>query len=254
MIEDVLLLVVIFILIINLIVIIIGNYKIKSSINLSIKEIEKDNNIYKFLHVFKNSLTVVSGYLDKDKINSKQRNIIRSEVRKVLSLINDYSNYNREDNLVVEEIDLSLMFDEIRELLSPLFFKVHGEFIINCNEVYINGYYEELREAFINIIKNSIEAISNNKIIVEVFIKEKRNYVEIIISDNGVGMEREELNNIYNMFYTTKQFGTGVGVPYIKEVISKHFGSIKYLSKKGEGTKVIINLPKKSPKTFNRNN
>ena len=76
-------------------------------------------------------------------------------------------------------------------------------------------------------------------------------HFNISISDNGIGMTKEELDHIEDEYYTTKSYGTGLGIPYIKQIIKLHGGDIKYYSKKDRGTKVLIKLPKeKSPKTF----
>ncbi len=65
----------------------------------------------------------------------------------------------------------------------------------------------------------------------------------INIIDNGCGMSKETLSKIYDDFFTTKPSGTGIGIPYIKEIIDLHGGSLFYKSKKGVGTTVIIKLP-----------
>ena len=65
----------------------------------------------------------------------------------------------------------------------------------------------------------------------------------ITISDNGVGMDKETLNNIYEMFYTTKQNGTGLGVALSNEIILAHGGTLKYESELGKGTTCMITLP-----------
>lgn len=68
-------------------------------------------------------------------------------------------------------------------------------------------------------------------------------------------MDRNTLDHIYDLFYTTKTHGTGIGISFSKEVISLHKGTIKYKSTLGKGTEVIINIPKeKSHKTFNNKN
>ena len=68
--------------------------------------------------------------------------------------------------------------------------------------------------------------------------------MKIIIEDNGVGMDKDILNNVSKMFYTTKRHGSGLGVNLSKEIIEQHNGTIVYNSVKGEGTRVIVTLPK----------
>ena len=63
------------------------------------------------------------------------------------------------------------------------------------------------------------------------------------ISDNGIGMDKSTKDKIGTAFYTTKSNGTGLGVCFSKEIIEKHKGTMKYISKKGYGTTVKITLP-----------
>ena len=64
-----------------------------------------------------------------------------------------------------------------------------------------------------------------------------------MVSDNGVGMDKEELERVYEMFYTTKRDGTGLGVALSHEIILAHNGMMEYDSIKDVGTKCIISLP-----------
>ena len=92
------------------------------------------------------------------------------------------------------------------------------------------------------MIKNSIEAIENDGYI-KIYTKENNDKIEIYIEDNGIGMDEEELKRIKEAFFTTKKNGTGLGVYLSNEIIKEHDGTIKYFSKKDEGTKVVVTLP-----------
>ena len=70
-----------------------------------------------------------------------------------------------------------------------------------------------------------------------------KNYLDILIEDNGIGMDEETLKNIKEMFYTTKQNGTGLGVALSNEIIKSHNGELLFTSELNKGTKVIIRLP-----------
>ena len=90
--------------------------------------------------------------------------------------------------------------------------------------------------------KNSIESIKKDGIIdVDVLVVGK--VLKIMVSDNGVGMDKEELERVYEMFYTTKRDGTGLGVALSHEIILAHNGMMEYDSIKDVGTKCIISLP-----------
>ena len=188
----------------------------------------------KFTHEIKNPLTVCNGYLDmimkcKEKDKDTYIQIVRDEIKRTLNIINDYSN-----TIKKEEFNLKDLFLDIKNTLSiyNLNIKIH------CNNNYILGDYSKLKQVFINIIKNSYEANSNTIIIK---VEESTNY-KISIIDNGIGIKN--INDIYKEYYTTKSTGTGLGIPYIKEIIELHNGTIKYYSKENIGTRVEIILPK----------
>jgi signal transduction histidine kinase len=66
----------------------------------------------------------------------------------------------------------------------------------------------------------------------------------IEIEDNGCGIDEEDLPYLYNPFFTKKNYGTGLGLTQVKKIIDQHDGEIEIKSKKGEGTRFIITLPK----------
>ena len=79
--------------------------------------------------------------------------------------------------------------------------------------------------------------------IIKISTNINKKYFQIIVEDNGIGMDFETLNNVTNLFFTTKRNGTGLGTSLSKEIVELHGGNIKYYSEVGLGTKVIISLP-----------
>ena len=105
-----------------------------------------------------------------------------------------------------------------------------------------------MKQVFINILKNAVEAkdIKKDNMYINVKLENNSNSIKVIIEDNGIGMDEETLNKISEMFFTTKKKGSGLGVSLSKEIILQHGGSIVYDSVKGEGTRVIVTLPETS--------
>ena len=109
---------------------------------------------------------------------------------------------------------------------------------------FILGDFNRLKQVFINLIKNSVESFDKDEKIVDVKIMDKNKYISVLISDNGCGMQKDELKQVGTMFYSTKDNGTGIGVSFSKDIIEKHHGKITYYSKYGKGTQVEVLLPK----------
>ena len=215
--------------------------------------LEKELNT--FAHEVKNPLTICNGYLEMlmtQDTDTKETylNIIKEEIARTLNIINNYSKEK-----TYELLDLNLLLEEINSLLKNYLLKRNIDIILlDDDECFILGNYDELKQVFINLIKNSVEAKQKDKLLIVISTKEKNDSYELTITDNGIGMTQEELLCIGEDYYTTKENGTGLGIPYCKKVIESHKGTIKYESEKNIGTRVTITLPKKSPKTFSSSN
>lgn len=113
------------------------------------------------------------------------------------------------------------------------------------NKVVISGDWEKLKQAFINIILNGIQAMPKGGRIV-INILTKADHIEVALSDNGVGIEPNSIERVFSPFYTTKAQGTGLGLSITRRIIHEHGGQINLKSSKGIGTEVNVILPKKA--------
>lgn len=250
----VILLIIIF-LIINIVMLqlFIKNQKI-IDLNDTLEDLEKEKEIKESLfhlnHEIKNPLAVVNGYLDMiDKTNDNKKkeeyqNIVKKEIKRSITIINDFSSFGRLKEVDREPLDLSLIFEDIIYTFEPLLKKNNGMIHYNNeDELYIEGDYDRLKQAFINLMKNAIESKDKDFLIVDIKIKKLKRHYKISIIDNGRGMSSEILNHIEEPFYSTKQTGTGIGMAYVKKIIELHKGKLSYSSKEKEGTTVVVTLP-----------
>ncbi|MDD6402582.1 MAG: HAMP domain-containing sensor histidine kinase [Mollicutes bacterium] len=226
-------------------------------INTTFKELDKEKklraSVFKLNHELKNPLAVCNGYLEmfpeaSKKDQDKYIEIMQNEIKRSLTIINDFSSLGKIKNIEVEEIDICYLLEEIKEILEPLFKKNKAKIEIPDDEIYVEGDYNRLKQVFINLFKNSLESKRKEDLVVNVKIKEDNNNCIISMKDNGNGMSKETLEKIYNDFFTTKETGTGIGIPYIKEIIELHHGTLTYKSRENRGTTVLITLPKKQEK------
>ena len=225
-----------------------------ASIHMTIKELEKEKTIrsslFKITHEIKNPIAVCKGYLDMIDVNNihqveKYIPIIRQEIDRTLSLMNDFLSLTK-IKIEPELVDINVLIDDVCTSIDSLMLEsnITFNYEIIDNELYLMGDYNRLKQVLINILKNSVEAMSKNKkghITLRTF-STHREY-KIIIEDNGIGMNKETLNKISEIFYTTKNKGTGIGVFLSQEIINAHHGHISYTSKVDVGTTVTIRLP-----------
>lgn len=224
-----------------------------SNVFLNYKELEQDkqikNSIFKITHEIKNPLAVLKGYLEMFNANDVEKsqkyiNIMKNEVDRTLNIINDFMELSK-IKIEKDMLDINLLIYETTDVIKLVFNKKDISLIneiSNEEEVYIMGDYNRLKQVFINLFKNCYESIEN-KGIVKISAYIKNNYYIITIFDNGIGMSDETIKNIKHVFYTTKKYGSGVGVPLSNEIIKAHDGILSYESKLGEYTKTTIKLP-----------
>lgn len=146
-------------------------------------------------------------------------------------------------NIEKESMDIYLLVDDVVDNLKPIIKNKNIKLEINIpdEELYIDADYNRLKQVFINLIKNSIEAIPENKDgKISIYYERNENDVTIYITDNGIGMSDEVLKKINEPFFTTKTNGTGLGTSLSMEIIKAHNGKINYSSKENEGTTVSV--------------
>lgn len=203
--------------------------------------------IFKVTHEIKNPLAVIKGYLsifdpyDSEKC-LKYKNILDIEVENALNVLKDFSSINHLD-IKKNNMNYYDLLMETKETILPFFNDKNIKLNINSpRELIVNADYNRMKQVLINILKNSTEALSDNgKIDIKSYIE--NNKLITIIKDNGHGMDKETIDNLFTPFYSKKSFGTGLGLCLSKEIIELHNGTIKYSSKLNLYTEVKIVIP-----------
>ena len=218
-------------------------------LHMNIKELEKEkqlrSSLFKITHEIKNPIAVCKSYLDMFDINNKDHiryiGILKEEMDKILLLLQDFLSMNK-IKIEKEILDINFLLEDIVNQFEPILKDKNIKFIHNIceEEIFVEGDYNRLNQVFINIIKNSIEAI-NDKGVIKLDYEIDRNF-KIIIEDNGCGITEDQIEKIKEPFYTTKKNGTGLGVSLSIEIIKAHNGKIDYIPLK-KGLKVIVEIP-----------
>jgi two-component system, NtrC family, sensor kinase len=100
----------------------------------------------------------------------------------------------------------------------------------------------QIRQVLINLLKNAREAMPDGGVI-EVEATEREGGVDLVIRDSGVGMDAEQKERIFDLFYTTKQRGSGLGLPLTQQIVVAHRGHIRCESSPGRGTVFTLYFP-----------
>ena len=177
-------------------------------------------------------------YLDRIINNAEQmKDLIRSSL-----------SYSRIDSRArpFTDVDLNKTFDDIVALLEPSI-NDSGAKVTADPLPTIRGDASQLLQLFQNIISNGIKYQSHNTPIIHVKSKQVGNYWELAISDNGIGISKENSQKVFNIFHRahsqSKYPGTGIGLAICKRVVERHRGEISLKSVLNEGTTFYIKFP-----------
>ncbi|MBN1696433.1 MAG: PAS domain-containing protein [Spirochaetales bacterium] len=204
-------------------------------------------------HELRNPLAVIQAAIYNIKRKSRNSDIekhienINAKVEESEQIINNLLGYSKFK--IPQKTDVS-----IYNFLNDLFDDIQGK--MTKDTIIINRKYESLKDTIIhidpvqirevlnNIVNNAYQAIPqvNGRIEIQGNLS-GNNRLNLYITDNGNGIENEDLEKIFNPFFTNKSKGTGLGLTICKELIKLHNGNIEILSQKGEGTIVRISLP-----------
>ncbi len=199
-------------------------------------------------HDLKNPLIVIRGFAEhlmegKGKVDTAAQAIINSadKMQKIVSGVLDFAapiqlDTKEEDVRNVVERGIAACSMKAKQRNVPLSTTLPSHPVIRSVDSF------HLERALVNFITNAIEASCEGQS-VTVCLAVARNNVSINIKDQGTGMDKKTLENVFLPFYTNKKSGTGLGMPIAKKIIDGHQGKIMVMSKSGQGTEVTIELP-----------
>ncbi len=139
-------------------------------------------------------------------------------------------------NSLLEEV-VSLVKHDCRER------NIIAEFADKGHPLYFEGDKDKLKQVFLNLAKNAIEAMAEGGRL-HIRSKKKNGFIETTISDEGCGIPECDRDKIFSPFFTTKEQGTGLGLSISKSIVEAHEGSsFTMKSKEGKGTTFRITMP-----------
>lgn len=211
-------------------------------------------------HELRTPLTTIRGILEglrNDMISESEKErglqLASSETMRLIRLVNENLDYEKirsnQVTLFKQDIQLKELLEIIQEQLEDVAAERNNRIIVEVEDaVIIHADYDRLTQVLINITKNSIQFTENGTI--RLRGESMTGYTIIEIEDTGIGMDPEEIEQIWNRFYkaidsrTTNPLGEfGLGLSIVKQLVTLHGGSISVDSVKGAGTKFRIELP-----------
>ena len=221
---------------------IINNIKTEQTLTLR-KIVHEISNV---LCLINSSLQIIESSHPETK-NFKYWNTTMGDVNHLINLMSDISSLNHCDNINLETLDIKLLISDIIDsfISNTKYSNINFKLESDTNLPMINADKTKLKQVFINIIKNALEAfdINSTNPIVHISIVSSTEMVQIIINDNGCGISPEHIESIFSPMISYKSDGTGLGLPISKKIIDAHSGTISVSSSLHSGTTFNISLP-----------
>lgn len=171
-------------------------------------------------------------------------NSIMNEVERLNGVVEEYLLFVKQPEPVYKACDINRMLESLIRFLDKEAGRRNIAFITHFEKDLPKVPMDErkLRQALINILRNSFDAMPQGGQICLSSRKLKED-VEMIIDDTGTGISKEHLKRVFEPFFSTKDLGTGLGLSIARDIIMEHGGGISCESKEGKGTVVKIRLP-----------
>ncbi|OLP63343.1 Sporulation kinase E [Bacillus pumilus] len=200
-------------------------------------------------HEIRNPLTSLKGFLQlmiqSKKYQKNYADVMMSEFNRLEAIINEFLVLSRSKSVKFEPVHVNLLLEEVIMVVeSQAVLKgVAIQKNLSPSLPNIQGIPNELKQVFLNILKNGIEAMDGVSGVIQVTSVLKNNQVRLIFEDQGKGIPEDQIGKLGEPFYTTKEKGTGLGLMMTIKIIESHGGAIRFESKNFEGTRVIITFP-----------
>ncbi|WP_082154241.1 transporter substrate-binding domain-containing protein [Gottschalkia purinilytica] len=200
-------------------------------------------------HELRNPLTSVKAFIDMipekiDNINFREQlmRIVPQELNRLNNLVSVLLDYSRPKESNPQEVYFDELIKDVLLLLNPHFKKKEIKITQKFNNLIFWADVSQTKQIILNIIVNSIDAIvKKGRIDITGHIEDDKAVIRIW--DNGCGINKSNINKVFDPFYTSKKDGYGIGLSITHQLVQENKGEISIKSVKGEGTLVTIRFP-----------
>jgi signal transduction histidine kinase len=170
--------------------------------------------------------------------------IARAEMKRLEGIVQNFLRFSRPPTLHLLKVSPNDLLTRVIDLVAPEAreqgIDLSADLETSLAAVLIDE--NQLSQALLNVIINAFQAISADAR-VQLFTKEESDWVIFEVTDNGCGIAPEDMEHIFEYYYTTKDEGTGLGLSIAQRIVHHHGGTLELESREGEGTTVAIRLP-----------
>ena len=172
--------------------------------------------------------------------------IIESEIRRLDEVVQGFLKFTRPEELRLGPVNMNDLFAEIMPVVQPEAQAHHLKVVVDVPASLppVNGDASMLRQAFLNLAINGCQAMPNGGTLRLACAPAAGDRVEVRVEDTGVGIPPEHLEKIFDLYFTTKDHGSGIGLSMVYRIIQMHDGELEVQSTPGSGTTFRVLLPR----------
>ena len=198
-------------------------------------------------HEIRNPLNAISMACQRLRPDNLQQlaTVIRNEIRRLNQIVEEFLGLSRGRQLKLERVDLADLVRQVGLLMGEESRSRGIELRTSGTELSLMILMDgnKIKQALINIVKNAMESIKGSGTVTILMSSKEKDKAVISISDTGTGLVEDDVDKIFNLDFTTKEKGLGLGLALAHEIIQAHSGEIKVQSAPGTGTIFEIVLP-----------
>jgi signal transduction histidine kinase len=173
--------------------------------------------------------------------------VIAGEIRRLDEVVQGFLKFTRPEDLKLQPVRLGSLFEEVVPIVKPEAERTGVGLEVDCAGVPdVNGDPAMLRQAFLNLALNACQAMPDGGMLRIRCETARHRRVAVNVSDTGVGIKPEHLQRIFDLYFTTKKSGSGIGLSMVYRTVQMHDGEIEVQSTPGKGTTFRILLPQAS--------
>jgi len=199
-------------------------------------------------HEIRNPLTSLKGLVQllqmEDEKHQLYYQIMLDELNRINHIVGELLLLAKPQQIKFTEADIQLILYNVISLLKTeaSLHNIQIELEVHDQQIMIECEPNQLKQLFINIVKNAIEA-SKAEDVVLISLHSSDNHVTVRVKDQGCGIPKEFMERIGEPFYSSKEKGTGLGMTVSFKIVQSHNGTIQFQSEPDKGTEVIVQLP-----------
>jgi signal transduction histidine kinase len=172
--------------------------------------------------------------------------VIESEIRRLDEVVQGFLKFVRPEDLRLQPVRVTDLLEEILPVIEPEATKNNVRVLVECpaSVASVNGDAAMLRQAFLNLAINACQAMPGGGTLRLDCAPGPGGRVEIRVEDTGIGIPPADLEKIFDLYFTTKHHGTGIGLSMVYRIVQLHDGEIEVRSTPGHGTTFRVLLPR----------